>query len=136
MVLRGLALPAGRSDYRPMASPPEIPGETPGETPRKPHDLGGLPAGPIDRSEHVLNFWEWRVDALVRLLFAKGLLVDFAELRRAIEDLAPDAYDRLTYYERWAGAVATLLVEKGVLSQAELDQRIAAIKARGQGASS
>ncbi|MGF1609664.1 MAG: nitrile hydratase [Kiloniellales bacterium] len=119
-----------------MASPPEIPGETPGETPRKPHDLGGLPAGPIDRSEHVLNFWEWRVDALVRLLFAKGLLVDFAELRRAIEDLAPDAYDRLTYYERWAGAVATLLVEKGVLSQAELDQRIAAIKARGQGASS
>lgn len=108
--------------------------ESESATQRKPHDLGGLPAGPIDRNEHALNFWEWRVDALVRLLFARGLLTDFAELRRAIEDMAPDAYNSLSYYERWAGAVATLLVEKGVLSQQELDDRIAAIKARPPGA--
>lgn len=97
---------------------------------RKPHDLGGLPAGPVDRNEHVLNFWEWRVDALVRLLFAKGHLTDFAELRRAVEDMGHDVYNRLSYYERWAGSVATLMVEKGVLSQAEIDRRIAEIKAR------
>ena len=97
---------------------------------RKPHDLGGLPAGPVDRNEHVLNFWEWRVDALVRLLFAKGHLNDFAELRRAIEDMGHDVYDRLSYYERWAGSVATLMVEKGILSQAEIDQRIEEIRAR------
>ena len=97
---------------------------------RKPHDLGGLPAGPVDQSEHVLNFWEWRVDALVRLLFVKGLLNDFAELRRAIEDMHPDAYNTLSYYERWAGSVATLMVEKGVLTQEEIEGRIAALQAR------
>lgn len=97
---------------------------------RKPHDLGGLPGGPIDRDEHVLNFWEWRVDALVRLLFAKGLLNDFAELRRAIEDMHPDAYSTLSYYERWAGSVATLMVEKGVLTREEIERRIADLEAR------
>lgn len=32
------------------------------------HDLGGLPAGPIDRSEHERTFLERRVDAMMRLL--------------------------------------------------------------------
>lgn len=107
----------------------------PTQNPDKPHDIGGLPGGPIDQREHVLNFWEWRVDALVRLLFDKGHLNDFAEIRRVIEDMGADAYTRLSYYERWAGAVGTLLVEKGVLSQQEIDQRVAEIKAR-QGATS
>ena len=97
---------------------------------RGPHDLGGLPGGPVERAEHELAFWEWRVDAMVRLLFKSGTLVDFAELRRAIEDMGPEAYNELSYYERWAGAVATLLVEKGVLSQAEIDARMAAIRER------
>jgi len=100
----------------------------------KPHDLGGLPGGPVDRSEHPLNFWEWRVDAMVRLLFQAGVLNDFAELRRAIEDLGPKVYEELSYYERWAAAVATLVVEKGVVGQDELEARIAAVKARQRAA--
>lgn len=32
------------------------------------HDLGDLPAGPIDRSEHERSFFEQRVDAMMRLL--------------------------------------------------------------------
>ena len=96
---------------------------------RGPHDLGGEVGGPVDQSEHAVTFWEWRVDAMVRLLFQSGVLVDFAELRRAIEDLDPEAYERLSYYERWAGAVATLLVEKGVVTQEELEARVAALKA-------
>ena len=95
-----------------------------------PHDLGGEAAGPVDRAEHVLTFWEWRVDAMVRLLLEKGVLVDFAELRRAIEDLGPQAYDDLTYYERWAMSVATLVAEKGVVSRDELDARIAKLQAQ------
>lgn len=97
--------------------------------PQGPHDMGGLPGGPVDRSEHQLSFWEWRVDAMVRLLFKAGILVDFAELRRAIENLGPDAYDGLSYYERWTAAVAALLVEKGVVSQDEIDSKVAALKA-------
>lgn len=100
------------------------------EATRGPHDLGGLPAGPVDQSEHQLAFWEWRVDAMVRLLFKSGTLVDFAELRRAIETMGPEAYSELSYYERWAGAVATLMVEKGVVSQEEIDARMAEVRAR------
>ena len=81
----------------------------------------------------MLTFWEWRVDAMVRLLFQAGILVDFAELRRAIEDMGQEAYDELSYYERWAGSVATILVEKGVITQEELDGRIAALRAAAAG---
>ena len=106
------------------------------QSPAGPHDLGGLEGGPIDRSEHHITFWEWRVDAMVRLLFKAKVLVDFAELRRAIETLGPEAYDGLSYYERWTAAVAALMVEKGVVSQDELDARVAALKAaHGDGAS-
>ena len=32
------------------------------------HDMGGLPAGPVERSEHDYALWEKRVDALLVLL--------------------------------------------------------------------
>ena len=77
------------------------------------HDLGGRPAGSIDRAERELEPWEKRVDAMVRLLSApeRGMIrVD--ELRRAIEGLGMEEYDRLDYYERWITAVANLLAPK------------------------
>jgi len=89
------------------------------------HDLGGLPAGEVDRSEHEQTFFEKRVDALMGLLSHPSrrlILVD--ELRRAIESLPKDHYFGMTYYERWAYAIATLLVEKGVLSQEEIGARM------------
>lgn len=52
------------------------------------------------------------------------------ELRRGIESLAPDAYDKLGYYERWIASIASILVEKGVLSQTELDARITTLKSK------
>ena len=102
--------------------------------PSKPHDVGGLPGGPIDPSEHDTAYWEWQVDAMVRLLLKKGLLVDFAELRDGIESLTPEDYERLGYYERWAASVARTLVRKGVVTQAELDARVAALQAGTSGA--
>jgi nitrile hydratase subunit beta len=32
------------------------------------HDLGGLPAGPVDRNEHERTFFDQRADAMMRLL--------------------------------------------------------------------
>ena len=29
------------------------------------HDMGGLPAGPVERSEHDYALWEKRVDAML-----------------------------------------------------------------------
>jgi nitrile hydratase len=42
-------------------------------------------------------------------------------MRRTIEGLPPGRYESLSYYERWTEAVEALLIEKGVLTAAELD---------------
>ena len=99
------------------------------------HDLGGRPAGPIDRTERELEPWEKRVDALVQLLSApERRLIRVDELRRAIEGLGAEAYDRLTYYERWIAAVTNLLLEKGVLTTEELGRKLDEVRARTGGA--
>lgn len=95
--------------------------------PAGPHDIGGLDFGPVDKSEHDTAYWEWQIDAMVRLALAKGLLTDFAELRDGIERLSPDDYERSSYYERWAKSLAYALVSKGVLTTEALEQRVAAI---------
>jgi hypothetical protein len=95
----------------------------------KPHDLGGLPAGPVDREEHELSWWEQRIDAMLGLCFAKGLISDVAQLRDAIENLGPEIYENLNYYERWAAAMASLLIEADVVSRDELDARIDDLRA-------
>ena len=96
------------------------------------HDRGGWPdAGPIDKAGHDLSFWEKRTDALLVLLGSpdkRTIRVD--ELRRAIESLPPDAYESMTYYERWITAIETLLIEKGVLTKAEIDQKAEEIVAQ------
>ena len=88
------------------------------------HDRGGAPAaGPIDRSEHQYTMWEKRTDAMLRCLWARGIL-NVDEHRRALESLEPGAYETLSYYERWLVALEALLIEKGILTRAEIDRRI------------
>jgi hypothetical protein len=94
---------------------------------RRYHDMGGQPAGPIDPADHAMEPWAKTLTAIVGALRAQGLSrVD--ELRRHIEDLAPQDYDR-PYFERWAEAFCDLLAEKGFTSRAEIEARMAAIKA-------
>ena len=98
--------------------------------PSGPHDLGGQPGGPIDTSEHDTAWWEWQIDAMVRLALNKGLISDFAELRDGIEKLDPADYERLTYYERWAKSLANTLLDKGVVSPDALQQKVEDIRRR------
>jgi len=56
------------------------------------------------------------------------------ELRRAIEDLGPDVYDRLSYYERWMSAITQIMLEKQVIGVSELGERMAQIEAREKAA--
>ncbi len=89
------------------------------------HDRGGRPdASPIDRSEHELADWELLMDALVGTLGAADVM-NVDELRRGIETMAPDQYERASYYERWLFSVETVLTEKGVLQPGEIDARVA-----------
>ena len=97
---------------------------------RMPHDVGGQPAGPIDTSEHDTAYWEWQIDAMVRLALRKGLLTDFAELRDGIETLTPENYAHLSYYERWAKSLATVLINKGVITEDQLTERVNHIRSR------
>ena len=91
--------------------------------------MGGLPAGPVEASEHDYALWEKRVDAMLNLLSSRGLMtVD--ELRRNIESLGPEAYDRMTYYERWMHSVAQTMIERGVVSLDELGRKIAEVEER------
>jgi hypothetical protein len=89
------------------------------------HDRGGLPTGAkIDRSEHSLADWEVLTDALVGALGANGVM-NVDELRRGIESMPADRYERASYYERWLYSIETILTEKGVLAPGEVDRRLA-----------
>lgn len=96
---------------------------------RGPHDVGGLAAGPVDTEPHSLTFWEKQIDAINALLSQKGLKRT-DENRRYIEMLGHDVYNTLSYYERWTASLSRMMIDKGVLTQDELDRRIAEIKAR------
>jgi nitrile hydratase subunit beta len=56
-------------------------------------------------------------------LRARGV-INVDEMRRGIESMPPDAYERASYYERWLFAMETILVEKGLLAEGELDARV------------
>jgi Nitrile hydratase beta subunit len=90
------------------------------------HDRGGRPTdAPIDRSEHELADWEVLMDAIVGAL-GDAEVMNVDELRRGIESMPPEAYERASYYERWLYSVETILGEKGVLAPGELDGRLGA----------
>jgi hypothetical protein len=95
------------------------------------HDLGGQPAGPIDRHEHEPSLSERRIDAMMNLMRdekRKLWLTD--ENRRTIEAMTPEMYEGSAYYERWVYAMRSLLLEKGVVSEAEIDAKLAEVRRR------
>jgi hypothetical protein len=94
------------------------------------HDLGGQPAGAIDWSEHEAEPWQNLVTAMMYLLRDQCRLAKTDEMRRAIEDMRPEDYRRLGYFEKWAVGFATLVVEKGLMSRDEIERRIGDIGAR------
>ena len=88
------------------------------------HDRGGWPTdAPIDRTEHELADWELLTDALLGAL-GRRRLMNVDQLRRGIESMPPEEYERASYYERWLFSAETILVEKGVLARGQLDRRL------------
>jgi len=91
------------------------------------HDLGGDPAGPVTLSDHPTEPWAKLITATMAALRARGYST-IDETRRVIEDLPPEDYDR-AYFERWAEALVALLDEKGMVSRAEVEARMAKLRA-------
>lgn len=96
---------------------------------RGPNDVGGLEAGPVDPSTHELASWEKQIDGLRGVIGAKRIVISH-ENRRTIEQLGHDVYERLSYYERWTASLQRQMVDKGILTQDEIDARVAQVRAR------
>ncbi|MFY0690983.1 MAG: nitrile hydratase subunit beta [Paracoccaceae bacterium] len=92
--------------------------------------MGGSEAGPVPMEGHDFALWEKRVDALMILGSGAGhFTVD--GLRRALEDMGEEAFETMTYYERWVAAINQNLIEAGVYSLEELGAKMAEVEARG-----
>jgi hypothetical protein len=52
------------------------------------------------------------------------------ELRKNIEMLPPDAYDRMSYYERWVTSITQIMIQRGVITTEELGRKMAEIRER------
>jgi hypothetical protein len=93
------------------------------------HDLGGTPAGPIEKEEHEALLWEKRVEALLTLV-KKHRLQSTDENRRALESLGADVYHGLSYSERRILALSNNMIAKGVFTIDELAAKLADIEQR------
>jgi Nitrile hydratase beta subunit len=98
---------------------------------RSHHDMGGLPAASVEPAEHEYAPWEKRVDALMMLLSHKDRrLLTVDELRRNIESLGAEAYERMSYYERWMHAITQSLIQRGTITVDELGRRMEDVRIR------
>ena len=101
------------------------------------HDMGGEAAGKVTPTEHEYAEWERRVDALVTLLTgvrAPHARMTVDELRKNIEALGPQAYDAMSYYERWVTSVTQTLIQRGLVTSEELGRKMEEVQRRQEGA--
>ncbi|RAI54593.1 nitrile hydratase subunit beta [Roseicella frigidaeris] len=88
------------------------------------HDLGGRQGfGPVRHTEFAPAFhagWEKRINALYSLAVKRGIF-NMDEYRHAIERMEPRHYLSASYFERTMTSLATLCVEKGVLTREALE---------------
>ena len=91
------------------------------------HDLGGKQG--FGRVRYALNAqvfhepWEKRVNALYSLAVKLGVF-NMDEYRHAIERMEPRHYLSASYFERSLTSLATLCVEKGLVTREELERRV------------
>ncbi|MEM9628208.1 MAG: nitrile hydratase [Pseudomonadota bacterium] len=92
------------------------------------HDIGGKPAGAIPKEELPWMPWEKQVEA-TRDLLGDGTrrVISLDEMRRGFESFGAAKYSKYSFYRRRLEAMIDILVEKGVIDEAELE---AAIKKR------
>ncbi len=94
------------------------------------HDLGGRQGfGRVRHSADAPVFhapWEKRANALYSLAVRFGVF-NMDEYRHAIERMEPRHYLSAGYYERTLTSLATLLVEKGLVSRDELEARVGGV---------
>jgi nitrile hydratase beta subunit len=102
------------------------------------HYLGGLEGlGPVTYEKRVfVEPWEKRIFGIHVAMMALSSQLPlpatpskfntvwtWADLRKGAESLNPFDYFKYRYYEKWLGGISGYFVEKGYITQAELDAR-------------
>jgi len=90
------------------------------------HDLGGMQGlGPVVHSPTEPVFHDrWQAVARALMVIVAGAAeVSGGEFRHSIERMDPGHYLTSGYYEHWLTAAATLAVEHGLVTRAELEVR-------------
>jgi hypothetical protein len=95
------------------------------------HDLGGMHGlGKIAYKSEEPVFaaeWEGRVLAMFLALFAMGRL-NLHEFRHGMERMNAAHYLSSSYYEHWLDSLERNLDEKGLVSTADLEAKLAQLK--------
>jgi nitrile hydratase subunit beta len=90
------------------------------------HDLGGMQGlGPVAHSPAEPAFpCRWQAVARALMAVVAGAVdASGGEFRHSIERMAPGHYLTSGYYEHWLTAAASLAVEHGLVTRAELEAR-------------
>ena len=107
------------------------------------HTLGGLQGlGPVDFQKKVfVEKWETRIFGIHTAMMALSTHLEnsipdysmdevpttfkdiwtWADLRRGAESISPFAYFQFRYYEKWLGGITGFFLDKGYITQEELD---------------
>lgn len=95
------------------------------------HDIGGLEGGPIDPETTDVKPWEKLSTAISNSLgkAGRGIYVT-DESRRAREQMGDPPYSDLAYFERATESMKIVLLEKGLITEAELESRMKEIEKR------
>jgi len=97
------------------------------------NDIGGEDWGPIPLTQKETPDWAKLSTALRAALGDKGAgLVNLHEGRRAREEMGYERYHALGYFEMGMQAIYDILVQKGVVTEQEVADRIAALKAASE----
>src|SRR5215211_2704871 len=93
------------------------------------HDMGGMHGfGAIDPGAGYAfrDNWEKRLFGVFFLAMGEGHF-NIDEARFSIENVSPEDYLGKSYYARWLDTLEKQLITKGLVTQAELNARYAAL---------
>ncbi|MFM9882997.1 MAG: hypothetical protein ACKVQT_08215 [Burkholderiales bacterium] len=91
---------------------------------RRVHDMGGLDAGRVQPTDHELEAYAKRAQAVMTLLRDPARrMARLDEMRRNTEDL-DDRYLDISYDDRVVHSTAQILIQRGILSIEELGKKM------------
>ena len=97
------------------------------------NDIGGEDWGPIPLSQKETPDWAKLATALRAALGNNGAgLVSLHEGRRAREEMSYEQYHALGYFEMGMQAIHDILVQKGIVTEREVRDRIDALRAASE----